>query len=90
MKKERHLFKRTETKNGRKETRWYYWFYDENGKQVKKSCGQHGKPCYLKKEAEAYLALLEEQDRREEEEYKLARQIRLYDTEKTADENYSC
>lgn len=83
MKKERHLFKRTETKNGRKETRWYYWFYDENGKQVKKSCGQHGKPCYLKKEAEAYLALLEEQDRREEEEYKLARQIRLYDVGST-------
>lgn len=90
MRKERHLFKRTETtKNGKKEARWYYWFYDENGKQVKKSCGQHGKPCYLKKEAEAYLALLEEQDRRKEEEYRLARQVRLCDVGSTLYDNDS-
>lgn len=76
---ERHLFKRTETKNGRKETRWYYWFYDENGKQVKKSCGQHGKPCYLKKEAEAFLAHLEEQDRENQRERQEAQQVRLKD-----------
>lgn len=79
MKKDRHLFKRTETKNGKKEVRWYFWYYDESGKQVKKSCGQHGKPCYLKKEAEAYLAYLEEQDRKEDEDYRIARQIRLSD-----------
>ena len=76
---ERHLFKRTETKNGKKEVRWYYWFYDENGKQVKKSCGRHGKPCYLKREAEAYLAMLEEKDRLEQEAYDNARKIRLCD-----------
>lgn len=79
MKIERHLFKRVETKKGKKEIRWYYWFYDENGKQVKKSCGQHGKPCYLKREAEAYLAMLEEKDRLEQEKCENARKIRLYD-----------
>lgn len=76
---ERHLFKRTETKKGRKEVRWYYWYYDESGKQVKKSCGQHNKPCYLKREAEAYLAMLEEKDRQEQREYEDARKIRLRD-----------
>ena len=80
---ERHLFKRTETKNGKKEVRWYYWFYDEDGKQVKKSCGQHGKPCYLKREAEAYLAMLAEKDRQEQEEYENARKIRLRDVGST-------
>lgn len=83
MKKDRHLFKRTETKNGKKEVRWYYWYYDENGKQVKKSCGQHGKPCYLKREAEACLAVLEEKDRLEQEEYENARKIRLRDVGST-------
>ena len=83
MSMERHLFKRTETKNGKKEVRWYYWFYDENGKQVKKSCGQHGKPCYLKREAEAYLAMLAEKDRLEQEEYENARKIRLCDVGST-------
>lgn len=79
MEIERHLFKRTETKNGKKEVRWYYWYYDENGKQVKKSCGQHGKPCLLKREAEAFIAALAEQDRADEEAKRLARQIRLRD-----------
>lgn len=79
MNTERHLFKRTETKNGKKEIRWYYWFYDDNGKQVKKSCGQHGKPCYLKREAEAFLAELEEKDRQEQAEYENAKKIRLGD-----------
>ena len=83
MAKIRHLFKRTETKNGKKETRWYYWYYDENGKQVKKSCGQHGKPCLLKREAEAFLARLEEQDQQEEAAYNLARQVRLSDVGET-------
>lgn len=76
---ERHLFKRTETKNGRKETRWYYWFYDESGKQVKKSCGQRGKPCLLKRDAEAFITSLEEKDKQEQLEHERARQIRLCD-----------
>lgn len=75
----RHLFKRIETKKGRKEIRWYYWFYDENGNQVKKSCGRNGKPCLLKREAEAYIVCLEEQDKLEEEEYQKSRETRLLD-----------
>lgn len=83
MAKVRHLFKRTETKNGKKETRWYYWYYDANGKQVKKSCGKHGKPCLLKREAEAFIAMLEEKDRQEEDEFRLARQMKLRDVGET-------
>ena len=54
----RHLFQRTITKNGKKIKAWYYWFYDENGKQVRKSCGQNGKPCILKRDAESFIANL--------------------------------
>jgi integrase len=54
----RHLFQRTITKNGKKIKAWYYWFYDENGKQVRKSCGQNGKPCLLKRDAEFFIANL--------------------------------
>ncbi|MCR4953676.1 MAG: site-specific integrase [Treponema sp.] len=54
----RHLFQRTITRNGKKIKAWYYWYYDENGKQVRKSCGQNGKPCLTKREAEAFIANL--------------------------------
>ena len=56
----KHLYQRTITKNGKKIKAWYYWFYDENGKQVRKSCGQNGKPCILKREAEAFITNLDE------------------------------
>lgn len=58
----RHLFQRTITKNGKKVKAWYYWFYDENGKQVRKSCGQNGKPCLIKRDAEAFIANLKDED----------------------------
>ena len=58
----RHLFQRTITKNGKKVKAWYYWFYDENGKQVRKSCGQNGKPCLVKRDAEAFIASLKDED----------------------------
>lgn len=58
----RHLFQRTITKNGKKIKAWYYWFYDENGKQVRKSCGQNGKPCLLKRDAEAFIDNLRDED----------------------------
>ena len=81
---ERHLFKRVvENKNGKKETRWYYWFYDENGKQVKKSCGQHGKPCLLKREAEAFIAQLAEKDKQEATVKAEAQKMRLRDIGQT-------
>ena len=57
----RHLFQRTITKNGKKVKAWYYWFYDENGKQVRKSCGQNGKPCLIKRDAEAFIANLKDE-----------------------------
>lgn len=58
---EKHLYKRTVTRNGKKMVVWYYWFW-HNGKQVRRSCGQHGKPCTTKREAQAYIAALTDED----------------------------
>lgn len=58
----RHLYRRTVTKNGKKVKAWYYWYKDKSGKQVRKSCGENGKMCLLKKDAEKYLASLEDED----------------------------
>ena len=58
----KHLYQRTITKNGKKIKAWYYWFYDAQGKQVRKSCGQNGKPCILKRDAEAFIANLKDED----------------------------
>ena len=63
----KHLYQRTITKNGKKIKAWYYWFYDENGKQVRKSCGQNGKPCLLKRDAEAFIAALNDDDLKKNE-----------------------
>lgn len=76
---ERHLFKRNVVKDGKKQVRWYYWFFDSDGKQVKKSCGRNGKPCLLKREAEAFLKELEEQDRKNEEAANELKKLRLRD-----------
>ena len=53
-----HLYQRTITRNGKKFKAWYYWFYDSNQKQVRKSCGSDGKPCLKKKDAESFIAKL--------------------------------
>ena len=58
----KHLFHRTITRNGKKIKAWYFWYYDENGKQVRKSCGQNGKPCTVKREAEAYIDSLNDKE----------------------------
>ena len=58
----KHLYQRTITKNGKKIKAWYYWFYDAQGKQVRKSCGQNGKPCILKRDAEAFIANLDDEE----------------------------
>lgn len=50
-----HLYQRTITKNGKKLKAWYYWYYDNSGKQVRKSCGLDGKPCLLKRDAERFI-----------------------------------
>lgn len=58
---EKHLYKRSVVKNGKKITVWYYWFWHE-GKQVRRSCGQRGKPCTTKKDAMAFLMTLDDAD----------------------------
>ena len=57
-----HLYQRTLTRNGKKIKAWYYWYYDEFGKQIRKSCGKDGKPCILKRDAEAYISNLKEEE----------------------------
>lgn len=53
-----HLYQRTIMHKGKKVKAWYYWFYDETGKQVRKTCGSNGKLCLLKREAEEFLISL--------------------------------
>lgn len=55
-----HLFQRTITRKGKKIKAWYYWYYDKQGKQVRKSCGTDGKPCLLKRDAEQFIESLKE------------------------------
>lgn len=63
----KHLYQRTITRKGKKIKAWYYWYYDSNGKQVRKSCGTEGKPCLIKREAEAFIASLKDEDLLEKE-----------------------
>lgn len=53
-----HLYQRTIPHKGKTIKAWYYWFYDESGKQVRKSCGSKGKPCTTKRDAEAFIETL--------------------------------
>ena len=61
-----HLYQRTLTRNGKKIKAWYYWYHDEFGKQIRKSCGKDGKPCTLKRDAEAYISNLKEEEIKKE------------------------
>jgi integrase len=58
----KHLFQRTITRKGKKIKAWYFWYYDESGKQIRKSCGTDGKPCLTKREAEAFLDALDDKE----------------------------
>lgn len=58
----KHLYQRTITHNGKKVKAWYYWYYDENHKQIRKSCGQNGKPCLIKRDAQAYIESIKDSD----------------------------
>ena len=53
-----HLYQRSIKKDGEVIKCWYYWYRDENGKQIRKSCGQAGKPCLTKKAAQQFIAEL--------------------------------
>lgn len=50
-----HLYQRTIKKNGKSIKAWYYWYYGENGKQIRKTCGTNGNPCTVKREAQAFI-----------------------------------
>ena len=58
---EKHLYRRTISKNGKKISCWYFWFWLD-GKQVRRTCGKNGKPCLTKKEAMAYISSLTDDD----------------------------
>lgn len=58
----KHLYQRTITSNGKKIKAWYYWYYDKEGKQIRKSCGEHGKPCLLKRDAMSFIDKLNDDD----------------------------
>lgn len=58
----KHLYKRTITRKGKKIKAWYFWYYDENGKQIRKSCGTNGKPCLTKAEALFYINNINDND----------------------------
>jgi len=63
---DRHLYRRTigETKKGDPIKAWYFWYYDPvSRKQVRKSCGTSKNPVFTKREAEAVMDRLAEQDR---------------------------
>jgi hypothetical protein len=47
-----HVFKKPKKlKSGKTAHRWYYYYLDENGKQVQKAC----RGCKMRKEAEDYI-----------------------------------
>lgn len=53
-----HLFKKTVPgKNGRQVRRWYYWFYDVDGKRKSRACPG----CTNRADAEAYVKSLPQQ-----------------------------
>ena len=54
MLKDYHLFKKTVKSGSKSKTRYYYWFYDESGKQVQKVC----KNCSSRWEAEQFISSL--------------------------------
>jgi len=58
---EKHLYQRTltDSKTGKPFKAWYFWYYHD-GKKVRKSCGQYRRPCLLKRDAQAYIARLDD------------------------------
>jgi len=49
-----HVFKKPKKISGKSTYRWYYWFYNESGKQVQKAC----RGCKNHSEAEDYIRTL--------------------------------
>lgn len=57
----KHLYQRQVMSKGKLVKAWYYWYWLD-GKQVRKSCGQHGRICTVKREAQAYIESLKDED----------------------------
>lgn len=74
-----HIYKRKIIKNKKEIIQWYYWYYDENKRQIRKSCGTNNKPCLLKRDAEAFISKLEEEDKIKEKEINELKKVRLKD-----------
>lgn len=71
-----HLYRRTLEIKGRTVRAWYYWYLDGE-KRIRRACGSRGSPCFVKKEAEAFIARLEVET--EEKERTAAPTVRLRD-----------
>lgn len=54
------------TRNGKPIKAWYYYFFDDQGRQIRRSCGDRKSPCFLKRDAELLLDKLKQQDLEEE------------------------
>ena len=52
-----HIFKKTVKSGNKTVQRWYYWFKDENGKQISRVC----KNCYTKQQAQIFISQLPQQ-----------------------------
>lgn len=57
----KHLYQRQVMSKGKPVKAWYYWYWLD-GKQVRKSCGQHGQICTVKRDAQAYIESLKDED----------------------------
>lgn len=58
----KHLYQRTIIYRGKKVKAWYFWYYDDRGKQVRRTCGKDKTPCLVKRDAERFLVGLDDDD----------------------------
>jgi len=59
-----HLYQRRikDKASGKPVKAWYYWFYDGDGKRIRRSCGESKVPCLLRREAEEAIARIESEE----------------------------
>lgn len=80
-----HIYQRTikESATGKPVRAWYYWYLDDDGKQIRRSCGQSKLPCLLRRDAEAAIAEIEHQeamaDEKSAQALRAARAVRFKD-----------
>jgi integrase len=80
-----HIFKRKikETGTGKAIKAWYYWFDDESGARIRRSCGEAKQPVLLQREAEARIEHIEVEEKKRQakavETISAARAVRFKD-----------